>query len=48
MVLEEEALAGRRAHSPVDEPLEAPAVEVLADIDVAFAVDRKREAGLLG
>src|SRR5215467_16277441 len=33
--------AGRRAHSLVDEPLEAPAVEVFADIDVAFAVHRK-------
>ena len=25
----------------VDEPLEAPAVEVFADVDVAFAVDRE-------
>src|SRR5206468_11335720 len=30
-----------RAHSLVDEPLEAPAIEILADVDVAFAVDRE-------
>src|SRR5207253_1713020 len=35
------SLARRRAHSLIDEPLEAPAVEVFADVDVAFAVDRK-------
>jgi hypothetical protein len=34
-------LAGRRAHSLVDEALEAPAVEIFADINVAFAVDRE-------
>src|SRR5712664_3246036 len=34
-------VAGRRAHSLVDEPLEAPAVEVFAHVDVAFAVDRE-------
>src|SRR5262245_7835047 len=35
-------LAGRRTHALVDEALEAAAVEVLANIDVALAVDRKR------
>src|SRR5262245_28584928 len=35
-------LAGRRAHALVDEALEAAAVEVLADVDVAVAVDRQR------
>src|SRR5215475_5765011 len=35
-------LAGGWAHALVDEALEAPAVEVLADVDVALAVDRKR------
>src|SRR5207253_3897141 len=35
------SLARRRAHSLIDEPLEAPAVEVFADVDVAFAVDRE-------
>ena len=32
-------LASGLAHSLVDEPLEAPAVEVFTDVDVAFAVD---------
>src|SRR5437879_11880037 len=35
------SLAGRRAHSLIHEPLEAPAVEVFADVDVTFAVDRE-------
>src|SRR5438093_10191494 len=35
------SIAGRRAHSFVHEPLEAPAVEVFADVDIAFAVDRE-------
>ena len=29
------------AHALVNEALEAPAVEIFADIDIAFAVDRK-------
>src|SRR5215467_6263189 len=33
--------AGRRAHSLVNESLEAAAVEVFADVDVTFAVDRE-------
>src|SRR3989442_1040438 len=35
------SLARRRAHSLIHEPLEAPTVEVFADVDVAFAVDRE-------
>src|SRR6202049_5353520 len=35
------SLAGRRAHALVNEPLETPAVEVFADVDVTFAVDRE-------
>src|ERR1700687_4706248 len=35
------SLAGRRAHSLVNEPLEAPAVEVFADVDVTRAADRE-------
>jgi hypothetical protein len=35
------SLAGRRAHSLVNEPLEAPTVEVFADVDVSSAVDRE-------
>src|SRR5215470_8209095 len=34
--------AGWRAHALVDEALEAAAVEILANVDVAFAVDCKR------
>src|SRR5439155_4769116 len=37
-----QCLAGRWAHALVDEALEAPAVEVLADVDVALAVDGER------
>src|SRR5262245_23425514 len=35
-------LTGWWAHSLVDEALEAPAVEVFADVDVALAVDGQR------
>src|SRR5271168_3954542 len=35
------SLAGRLAHPLVNEPLEAPTVEVFADVDVACAVDRE-------
>jgi hypothetical protein len=35
------SLACRLAHSLIDEALEAPAVEVFANIDVAPAVDRE-------
>src|SRR5882762_8939177 len=35
------SLAGGRTHSLVYKPLEAPAVEVFADVNVPFAVDRE-------